>query len=69
MSKLNSVMAPGKFKQLRELIGYSKPGLAKELEIAVRTVTRWENGQVSIPKMAEMALELIVLKAKRKGKR
>lgn len=69
MSKLVSVMTPEKLKKLRELIGYSKPMLAKDLEIAVRTVTRWENGQVPIPKMAEMALELIVLKAKRKRNR
>jgi len=69
MSKLDSVMTPEKFKKLRQLIGYSKPGLAKDMDIAVRTITRWENGDVPIPKVAEMALELIVLRAKRKRTR
>ena len=69
MSKLVSVITPEKFKKLRESIRYSKSGLARDMDIAVRTITRWENGQVPIAKVAEMALALIVLKAKRKGKR
>jgi len=44
--------------------------LSKEMDITTRTITRWETGEIPIPKMAEMALELIVLKAKRdKGSR
>ena len=69
MSKLISVMTPERFKKLRESIRYSKSGLARDMDIAVRTITRWENGHIPIPKMAEMALELIVLKVKGKRNR
>ena len=60
-------MTPGAFKKSRESIGYSQPELCKEMGISTRTITRWETGEVPIPKVAEMALELVVLKAKRKG--
>jgi len=56
------------FKKSRKSIGYSQPKLSKEMGITTRTITRWENREVSIPKVAEMALELVVLKAKRKGR-
>jgi len=61
-------MTPEKFKKLRESIRYSKSELARDMEIAVRTITRWETGVTPIPKVAEMALQLVVLKATRKGK-
>ena len=62
-------MAGGDFRKLRQSIGYSQPKLSKEMEITTRTITRWENGEVPIPKTVELALELLVLKAKQKGKR
>ncbi len=68
MSKMFSVMTPEKFKKLRESIRYSKSRLARDMDIAVRTITRWETGVTPIPKVAEMAIELTVIKAKRKGK-
>jgi len=62
-------VTPKGIRKLRDSIGYSKPKLAKEMDVAIRTITRWENGHVPIPKMAEMALELILIKAKRRGAR
>ena len=56
------------FKKSRKSIGYSQPKLSKEMGITTRTITRWENRETPIPKVAEMALELAVLKAKRKGR-
>ncbi len=55
---------------LRESMDYSQAQLGKLMDTSGRTVRRWENGEILIPKMAEMALELIVLKAKqKKGRR
>ncbi len=61
-------MTPGAFRKIRKSIGYSQPKLCKEMGISTRTITRWETGEVPVPKVAEMALELAVLKAKRKGR-
>jgi len=43
--------------------------LAKEMEVTVRTLTRWENEEVPIPKVAELALRFVALHAQRKEKR
>ena len=59
-------MTPQRFRKLRESMDYSQAQLGKLMDTSGRTVRRWENGEIQIPKMAEMALELIVLKAKQK---
>ena len=44
---------------------YSQTQLARELDVDVMTVSRWERGVVPIPRMAELAL--FSLKPKEKG--
>jgi transcriptional regulator with XRE-family HTH domain len=55
------------FKQLRERRGYSQAELARLLQVTVRTISRWENGQRKIPHIAIMALG--GLKAKKNVKK
>jgi len=58
----------GEFKKLRESIGYSQARLSKEMDISIRTITRWENGVVRIPRVVEIAIRTIVRGAKKKGR-
>jgi DNA-binding transcriptional regulator YiaG len=44
------------FKKMRLKKGYSQSQLAREFGLTVMTVSRWERGVVSIPRMAELAL-------------
>jgi DNA-binding transcriptional regulator YiaG len=57
------------FKRLRESIKYTQARLSEEMEVTIRTLTRWENGEVEIPKMAELALRFIAAKMKKHGDR
>ncbi len=63
------MVTPGRFRKLREFMDYSQAELGKLMGVAGRSVRRWEAGRMQIPKVAGMALEFIVLKAKMKGKR
>jgi len=45
---------------------YFKASLAKEISVHLHTVTRWEIGEVVIPKVVELALRHIAEKAKKK---
>ncbi len=54
---------------MRESMDYSQAELGKLMNTSGRTVRRWETGEIPMPKMAQMAMELIMLKATRKGKR
>ncbi len=64
-----TMVTPGRFRKLRESMDYSQAQLGKLMGVAGRSVRRWEAGRMQIPKVVGMALELIVLKAARKGKR
>ena len=52
------------FKGMRQRKGYSQSQLARELDVHVLTVSKWERGVVAIPRMAELAL--LSLKPRRK---
>jgi transcriptional regulator with XRE-family HTH domain len=54
------------FKRLRLSIKYSQAKLAKEMDITIRTLTRWETGEYPVSRMGELAIETIVRRAKRK---
>jgi len=58
----------GEFKKLRESIGYSQARLSIEMDITIRTITRWENGEVRIPRVVEIAIRAIVKGTKKKGR-
>jgi DNA-binding transcriptional regulator YiaG len=55
------------FKKMREAKGYSQSQLARELEVNVMTVSRWERGAVPVPRMAELALAALKPRPKGKG--
>jgi DNA-binding transcriptional regulator YiaG len=61
-------MKAGEFKRLRKSIGLSQSMLAREMELYVRTVSRYETGELTIPKVTELALRYIVQRAKTKEK-
>ena len=55
------------FKKMRLKKGYSQSQLAQELGVNVITVSRWEREAVAIPRMAELSLEALKPRRKRKG--
>ena len=54
------------FKKMRLKKRYSQAQLAREFDVDVITISRWERQVVSIPRLAELAL--MSLKPRRKGK-
>jgi transcriptional regulator with XRE-family HTH domain len=50
-------------------MGYSQARLSKEIDVSVRGISRWENGDVPIPKIAALALQYIVEKQLAKKRR
>jgi len=49
-------MTPSGFAKLRKSIGYSQSQLAREMGLYVRSISRWETGEIPLPKIAELAL-------------
>lgn len=54
------------FKKLRESIGLSQSQLAQRLDLYVRTISKYENDDLTIPKVTELALLYVVQQAKQK---
>jgi transcriptional regulator with XRE-family HTH domain len=52
------------FKKLRKSAGHTQASLAKEMGVHLRTVTRWEIGEVAVPRAIELALRFIAERAK-----
>ena len=59
-------MTGSQFKKLRESIGYTQAKLSKEIDVTIRSITRWETGETPIPKIAEISLKNIAAKVKSK---
>jgi len=57
------------FKKLRTGTGHTQATLAKEMGVHLRTVTRWEIGEVIIPTVVELALRYIAEHTKKTGDR
>jgi DNA-binding XRE family transcriptional regulator len=57
------------FKKMRQSIGYSQAKLAKEMDVTIRSITRWETGEFPIPKLAELALRFLVQQANNRKER
>jgi transcriptional regulator with XRE-family HTH domain len=53
-------MTGSQFRKLRRGAGYSQAKVARELDVAIRTLTRWEREETPIPKMAELALKYVI---------
>jgi DNA-binding transcriptional regulator YiaG len=60
------VMTAKGFKRMRLVKHYSQAQLARELDVDVMTVSRWERGVVPIPRMADLALEALKPRPKTK---
>jgi DNA-binding transcriptional regulator YiaG len=54
---------------MREMIGFTQAKLAREIDVTIRSLTRWETNQTAIPKMAELALKYIAEKVRRQKAR
>jgi DNA-binding transcriptional regulator YiaG len=61
----SELMTARDFRKMRRRKCYSQSQLARELDVHVVTVSKWERGVVPIPRMAEMALSS--LKPRRKN--
>jgi len=59
-------MKGSEFKKLRESIGLSQSQLGRELDLYVRTISKYENDDLAIPKVTELALRYIAEKADKK---
>jgi len=57
-------MTKQKFRKLRKSIGYSQAKLAKEMGLFIRTISRYETGELEIPKVTELAMRYICGTAK-----
>jgi len=57
------------FKRLRKSAGHTQASIAKEMGVHLRTVTRWEIGEVVVPRVVELALLFIADRAKGKRRR
>jgi len=62
-------MTKGEFKELRESIGYTQVRLSKEMDVTIRSLTRWETGEVAVPKIAELSLLYIADRTKGERRR
>jgi len=54
-------MKPAELTRIRESLKLNQAGLAKELNVQRSTVSRWESGEVAIPKVAELAVRYLAL--------
>jgi DNA-binding transcriptional regulator YiaG len=52
-------MKGAEFKRLRTSIGLSQSQLARELDLYVRTISKYENDDLVIPRVTELALRYI----------
>jgi DNA-binding transcriptional regulator YiaG len=56
------------FKEMRRAKGYTQVELAREFDVNVITVSRWERGSIKpIPRLAEIALFSLKSKPNQKG--
>jgi DNA-binding transcriptional regulator YiaG len=60
-------MKPAELMKIRERLKFNQSRLAAELNVQRSTVSRWESGEVAIPKVAELAIRYLVL-VRQKGK-
>ena len=55
------------FKNKRKKKGYSQSQLAREFDVDVITISRWERQVIPIPRLAELAVLSLKRRRKRKG--
>ena len=62
-------MSGDEFRKVRKAMGLSQDALSKMIDVSTRGVRRWENGEVAIPKIAELALRYLAEQSRKKGAR
>jgi len=62
----NPYVTKDEFKRLRQSAGHTHASLAAAMGVHLRTVWRWELGEIKIPTVVELALTYIAEKAKKK---
>jgi transcriptional regulator with XRE-family HTH domain len=62
-------MTGREFKKLRESTGLSQSQLGRELDLYVRTISKYENDDLAIPKVTELALRYVAQQTKKKERR
>lgn len=55
------MMDKSAFRRKRKRLGLTQEQLAKRLELSRVTIARYETGVIPIPRILEMALELLAL--------
>jgi len=68
VSSIDRFVTGSKFRKLRRDAGYSQSQLSRELDITIRSLTRWERGETPVPKIAELALKYVIEKRRGKGR-
>lgn len=62
-------MSGEEFRKLRQAMGLSQEELGELIDVSARGVRRWENGEVDIPKVAELGLRYLAEKKRKKETR
>jgi DNA-binding transcriptional regulator YiaG len=62
-------MSGDEFRKLRTKMKLKQGELGALLDVSERGVRRWENGEVKIPKVAQLALRYLAEKHRKKGTR
>ena len=61
-------MSGEEFRKLRRSINLKQSELGVLMDVSERGIRRWENGEIEIPRIAELALRYVV-DAQKKGKK
>jgi len=62
-------MSGDEFRKLRVAMNLKQSDLGALLDVSERGIRRWENGEVDVPKVAELAIRYLANEKRRKGRR
>jgi DNA-binding transcriptional regulator YiaG len=62
-------MSGNEFRKLRMAMNLKQSELGALLDVSERGIRRWENGEVDIPRLAQLALRYLAEKHRKKGTR
>lgn len=62
-------MSGHEFRKLRTAMNLKQSDLGALLDVSERGIRRWENGEVDVPKLAELAIRYLANEKRRKGPR
>ena len=62
-------MSGNEFRKLRKKMKLKQRELSALLDVSERGIRRWENGEVAVPKLAELALHYLASGQRKRGSR